>query len=320
MKMHKNPTILLTGASGFIGRRLAQSLASANEPLICTSREPLKINGAECRMVADLGPATDWSHCLGGVSTVVHCAARVHVMRDTARDPLLAFRQANVEGTRELARQAAAAGVKHFIFLSSVKVNGEETPPKMPFAEFSLPHPSDPYAISKYEAEQALFDLGCASGMAITIIRPPLVYGPGVGANFLGMLRWVQRQIPLPFASIDNQRSFVYVDNLVNLIICCIRNLQSRNQVFLVSDGQDLSTPELLAKSAAALGVPSRLLPCPTVWLTRLASLAGKKAVADRLCKSLQVDIGKAKLLLGWRPPCTVEQGLLATVKNMSLN
>lgn len=273
----------------------------------------MQLEGAECRVVGDLDASTDWCHCLDGVKTVIHCAARVHVMNDTASDPLLLFRQVNVDGSLQLARQAAAAGVKQFVFLSSVKVNGEQTLPGAPFSETSVANPSDPYGISKYEAEQALLAFGRQSGMTITIIRPPLVYGPGVAANFLSMLRWVKKQIPLPLASISNQRSFVYLDNLVSLIMHCIGHAQAANQVFLASDGHDLSTPELLRECAMALGVSSRLLPFPPALLSRLATLAGKKSVAERLCQSLQVDISKARQLLGWEPPYTVQQGLLAT-------
>ncbi len=313
-----NSKILLTGASGFVGQRLAHSLIQKNVPLVCTSRKTLRIDGAECQIVDDLGRSTDWRHCLGEVSTVIHCAARVHVMQDTANDPLHLFRQVNVAGTLQLAEQAAAAGVQQFIFLSSVKVNGEETKAGAAFSEDCQALPSDPYGISKLEAEQALFELGRTTGMAITVIRPPLVYGPGVGANFLSMLRWVQRGIPLPLGSIRNQRSFVYVDNLVSLITCCIANPHSYNQVFLVSDGHDMSTTELLRKSATAFKVASRLLPCPPSFLRMIAKISGKKSVADRLCQSLQVNITKAKRLLEWTPPFTVEQGLQATANHIT--
>lgn len=311
-------SILLTGASGFVGQRLAHALADKNMPLLCAVRKPMQMAGANCEVVADLSATTEWKHCLDGVQTVIHCAARVHVMQESVSDPLSLFRQVNVAGTLRLAEQAAAAGVKQFIFLSSVKVNGEETAPGAAFTEDCLPLPIDPYGISKYEAEQALLALGQQTGMAITIIRPPLVYGPGVGANFLSMLKWVKRGIPLPLGSIRNQRSFVFIDNLVSLIVCCIQNPQASNQVFLVSDGQDMSTTDLLTKSAAAFGVTPRLLPCPPALLMFMAKLAGKKSVADRLCQSLQVDIHKAKGLLGWSPPYTVEQGLQATINHMT--
>jgi nucleoside-diphosphate-sugar epimerase len=312
-----NSKILLTGASGFVGRRLAHTLIQKNISLVCTSRKPLRIDGAECQLVADLDSTTDWRHCLDGVAIVIHCAARVHVMQDSASDPLQLFRQVNVAGTLQLAEQAAAAGAQQFIFLSSVKVNGEETEAGAAFTEDCQPQASDPYGISKLEAEQALFELGRKTGMAITVIRPPLVYGPGVGANFLSMLRWVKRGVPLPLGSIRNQRSFIYVDNLISLITCCIANPRSYNQVFLASDGHDMSTTELLTKSATAFKVSSRLLSCPPSLLLMVAKLTGKKTVADRLCQSLRVDINKAKRLLEWSPPFTVEQGLHATAKHI---
>ena len=305
--------ILLTGATGFVGQNLAQALIKKNAALICSVRKPTHIIGADCRLVDDLSPSTDWRHCLDGVATVIHCAARVHVMQEKANDPLQLFRQINVAGTLQLAKQAATAGVKQFIFLSSVKVNGEKTEIGSAFTEDCESQAIDPYGISKFEAEQALFELGRNTGMAITVIRPPLIYGPGVGANFLSMLGWVQRGIPLPLGTLQNKRSFVFIDNLVSLILCCIQNPRASNQVFLVSDGHDMSTTQLLKKSAASFGVSSRLLPCPAWLLILMATLLGKKAVADRLCESLQIDISKTSRILEWTPPYTVEQGLLAT-------
>jgi nucleoside-diphosphate-sugar epimerase len=255
---------------------------------------------------------------LQGVATVIHCAARVHVIQETATDPLQLFRQVNVEATLNLARQAAEAGVRQFIFLSSVKVNGEQTEAGQPYTEASQPQPEDPYGISKWEAETALLQLAQQTGMAVTIIRPPLVYGPGVKANFLSMLRWVKRGIPLPLASTTNKRSFVYLENLVSLVLACIGHPAAANQVFLAADGQDLSTTELLRQAAAALQVPSRLLPCPPALLSLAARLAGKSSAAQRLLQSLQVDAAKARSLLGWAPPFTVEQGLRATVRDLS--
>ncbi len=312
-----NATTLVTGASGFVGRNLSHHLSQCQASIICTSRNALEIPGADCRQVTELGPDTDWSHCLTGVKTIVHCAARVHVMHDTAADPLQVFRQVNVVGTLRLAEQAAAAAVRQFIFLSSVKVNGEQTSSGVPYTEIDSAAPIDAYGISKYEAEQALFELGQRTGMAITVIRPPLVYGPGVGANFLSLLRAVKKQFPLPLASIRNQRSFVYVGNLVSLIIHCIDHAQATNQIFLASDDHDLSTPELINECAKAMHVSARLLPCPPSLLTLVANVIGKKSVADRLCQSLQVDISKARQQLGWIPPHSVQQGLLATVKDI---
>lgn len=307
--------ILLTGASGFVGQAIAQACLQQEVRLICPTRQALPWQAAQLSnpIITDLTAETDWSASLVGVDIVIHCAARVHVMQEKAADPLLLFRQLNVDASLNLARQAAAAGARQFIYLSSVKVNGEATVPGHPYTADDQAAPQDAYGISKHEAEQALLDLGRQTGMAITIIRPPLVYGPGVKANFLSMLRMVRRGLPLPLGSIRNQRSFVYLGNLVSLVLHCRLHEQARNQVFLASDGRDLSTTELLNLCAQALQVKSRLFPFPASLLTLAASMLGKKNVADRLCQSLQVDTGKTRNLLGWSPPYTVEQGLQAT-------
>lgn len=311
--------IVLTGASGFVGAAIARALLRQDEQLVCPSRRPLAWGAGNLRnpVMSDLAPDNDWSDCLQDAEIVIHCAARVHVMQESAGDPLAEFRRVNVAGTLNLARQAAAAGVRQFVFLSSVKVNGEATPPGQPFTESSTPQPQDAYGVSKLEAENALLQLGRETGMAITIIRPPLVYGPGVKANFLSMLRWVRRGVPLPLASIANRRSLVYLENLVSLVLCCLRHPGAAQQVFLVSDDHDLSTAELLRLSAAALQVRPRLLPCPPALLTLGARLLGRQSVADRLCQSLQVDIAKARKLLGWTPPFSVAQGLAATTSTL---
>jgi nucleoside-diphosphate-sugar epimerase len=307
--------ILLTGASGFVGQALARACLAQDVTLICPCRRPLDWQDANMRnpIVSDMSADTDWSAHLQGVDVVIHSAARVHVMQETASDPLAQFRTVNVDASLQLARQAAAAGVRQFIYLSSVKVNGEATLPGHPYTADDQPLPQDAYGISKMEAEQALLQLAQATGIAVTIIRPPLVYGPGVKANFLSMLRMVRRGLPLPLGSIRNQRSFVYLGNLVDLVLHCRLNEAARNQVFLASDGRDLSTTELLRLCAQALQVKSRLLPFPAALLTLAASMLGKKNVADRLCQSLQVDISKTRKLLAWSPPYTVEQGLQAT-------
>jgi nucleoside-diphosphate-sugar epimerase len=313
--MQNKPRILLTGSSGFVGSALAAALLREGESLVCPVRRSAPADNERiCYPVTgDFTTATDWRPYLDADGIVIHCAARVHVMNDTASDPLAAFRNINVDATLHLARQAAACGVRQFVFLSSVKVNGEQTATGQRFTENDASQAHDPYGISKLEAEQALLTLGKETGMAITIIRPPLVYGPGVKANFASMMRWVKKGIPLPFGTIHNQRSLVYVGNLVSLISACLRHPQAAQQIFLVSDGQDLSTSELLRHCAQALGVPSRLLPCPPQWIQMAARLAGKPGVAARLCASLQVDISKARSLLGWEPPYSVEQGLSAT-------
>jgi nucleoside-diphosphate-sugar epimerase len=262
-------------------------------------------------IVGSIDGATQWRLALSGVQTVIHLAARVHVMHDTTADPLTAFRAVNVEGTLNLAHQAAAAGIKRFVFISSVKVNGERTLPGQPFTEADAPSPQDAYAMSKYEAEQGLHQIAANTGMEVVIIRPPLVYGPGVKANFAALMRAVQRGWPMPLGAVHNQRSLVALDNLVDFIVTCITHPQAANQTFLVSDGQDLSAAELVRGMAKAADVPVRLLPVP-VWALRAgATLLGRGDVVQRLCGNLQVDIGKARTLLGWAPPFSVAQGLL---------
>ncbi len=312
--------ILLTGASGFVGQALARACLADGASLVCPTRTALGWHAGDMQnpLIADLAAGTEWTEHLRGIDIVIHCAARVHVMQETASDPLQLFRQVNVDASLNLARQAAHAGVKQFIYLSSVKVNGEATALGHPYTADDAALPQDAYGISKQEAEQALLALGRQTGMNVTIIRPPLVYGPGVKANFLSMMRGVQRGLPLPLASIRNQRSFVYLGNLVGLIMHVRLMEEARNQVFLVSDGRDLSTPELLALCAQAMQVKARLFPFPPALLTLAATILGKKNVADRLCQSLQVDISKTMNLLGWSPAFTVEQGLQATAAAIS--
>jgi UDP-glucose 4-epimerase len=238
-------------------------------------------------------------------------------MHDKAADPLTEFRKVNVEGTLNLARQAAEAGVRRFIYISSIKVNGEQTFLGQLFTEDDLPAPLDPYSISKYEAEEGLRKLAQQTGMEIVIIRPPLVYGPGVKANFLAMMRWLRKGVPLPLGAIHNQRSFVALDNLVDLIVTCIDHPAAANQTFLVSDGEDLSITGLLRRMGLALGRPARLIPVPVFLLTAGAALVGRRDMAQRLCGSLQVDISKAQTLLGWKPPISVDEGLHRTAQGL---
>ena len=242
--------------------------------------------------------------------SVIHLAARVHVMSYASKSPLEEYRKVNVRGTLNMAQRAASAGVKRFIYLSSIKVNGEETAPGMPFTAEDNPAPIDYYAISKYEAETGLRKLAHETGMDVVIIRPPLVYGPGVKANFLRMMQLLRRGMPLPFGAINNVRSLVALENLVDFIILCIEHPAAANQIFLVSDGEDLSTTELLRRLAKALGIPARLLPLPTIVLKIGAMLIRKSSIARRLCGSLQVDISKSRELLGWSPPCSVDIAL----------
>jgi nucleoside-diphosphate-sugar epimerase len=305
--------VLATGANGFVGRALCAELIKQGLTVLAAVREKTAIESWTPIVIGNINNATNWSTALSGVDVVVHLAARVHVMNDTSVDPLAEFRKVNVDGTLNLARQAANAGVKRFIFISSVKVNGEHTAAGKPFAEDIVANPQDAYGISKLEAELGLLKIAQETGMDVVIIRPPLVYGSGVKANFASMMRAVKRGIPLPLGAIDNKRSFVYVGNLVSMIVRCIDHPAAANQVFMVSDGYDLSTTELLRCCAEALGVKARLLPLPQKLLEIGAALLGKRDVAQRLCGNLQVDITKARTMLGWTPPFSVADGLKAT-------
>jgi nucleoside-diphosphate-sugar epimerase len=241
---------------------------------------------------------------------VVHTAARVHVMEGGEFDPLTEYQRVNVQGTRRLAKQAVTAGVKRFVFISSIKVNGEITPPDQSFSSEGGATPQDPYGISKLEAELALYEIAKETDMEVVIIRPPLVYGPKVRANFQALMRVVGRGVPLPLGSINNRRSLVGLDNLVDFILICVKHPAAANQTFLVSDGEDMSTAELVRRMARAMGRPARLFPVP-VWLLQLvAARLGKREVVQRLCSNLQVDISKARSLLGWEPPVSVDEGL----------
>lgn len=265
---------------------------------------------------AELSPSQDWTKGLDKVNVVIHCAARAHIMKEYLSDPLSEFRLVNVGGTLNLAMQAAKAGVKRFIFVSTIKVNGERTTTNDPFTADQLPSPSDPYAISKYEAESGLRLIAAETGMEVVIIRPPLIYGPGVKANFLSMMKWLRAGIPLPLGGIvGNKRSLVYVENLVDLIRVCIDHPCAKNQIFLVSDGQDLSTTVLLQKMSQAMGCSSRLVALPPSFVKLVGDWTGKKIITDRLCDSLTVDIEKTKNLLGWEPIYSVEQGLSKTAE-----
>lgn len=305
---------LITGATGFVGSALMARLqAEGLQPLgtcrgtsldeRCVSAPPLEAGG-------------DWSALLTGVETVVHTAARVHVMRDTSSNPLDALRAVNVTGSLNLARQAASAGVRRFVFISSVKVNGEETRRGRPFAAGDHPAPQDAYGISKAEAEAGLRAISAETGMEFVIIRPPLVYGAGVKGNFAAMMRAVEHGLPLPFGAVtDNRRSLVALDNLLDLIVTCIDHPAAANQTFLVSDGEDLSTADLLRRLGAAMDKRARLLDIPPALLSAAAAMIGKRAIAQRLLGNLQVDISHTCRTLGWKPPISVDEGLRRAVQ-----
>lgn len=307
-------TVAITGATGFVGSALSSKLIALGVKVIPIVRRTSGLPGEI--VTGDLGErsAASCQRALSGCDAVVHLAARVHVMHDDDADPLSKFRKANVDGTLCLAREAAAAGVRRFVFISSIKVNGETTLLGRPFTADQTPAPSDPYGISKWEAEQRLRPLATETGMEVVIIRPVLVYGPGVKANFLHLMQWLHKGIPLPFGAIHNKRSLVALDNLVDLIVTCIDHPKAANQTFLVSDGEDVSTTELLRKMYRVLGRSARLLPIPARLLVMAATMVGKRAMAQRLCGSLQVDIGKTRELIGWKPTIDVDEGLRQTV------
>ena len=297
----------ITGTTGFVGQALGAEIARRNLTVL-----PLRIAraGDEDYKIGSVLPDVERPVPLTRVSALVHLAARVHVMQENSVDPLVAFRQANVAGTLELAAHAAAAGVRRFVFVSSVKVHGETTRPGRPFTELDEPAPQDAYALSKWEAEQGLHKIAASTGMDVVVIRPPLVYGYGVKANFAALMRAVQRGLPMPLAAVHNLRSLVGLDNLVDFIITCTRHPAAANQTFLVSDGADVSTTDLIRAIGRACGRPARLFPVPVGLLASLAPLVGKRAAVDRLCGNLQLDISKARDLLQWKPPHTLEEGL----------
>ena len=304
---------LVTGATGFVGDAVVKRLISDGALVVAAVRRKPVHWAAQCSVVelGNMERDTDWSIALVGIKSVIHTAARVHVMNDHSSDPLSEFRKINVAGTLNLARQAAAAGVRRFVFLSSIKVNGEKTQTGCPFDASDRPNPSDPYGVSKYEAEDGLRQIAAQTGMEVVIIRPVLVYGGGVKGNFLSMMRWLNKGFPLPFGAINNKRSLVSLDNLVDLIVTCLHHPAAANQTFLVSDGEDLSTTELLRRTGFAMGCKAILIPVPAFIMQAGARLLGKGDVAQRLYGSLQVDISKTRSLLGWNPPLTVDQGLV---------
>lgn len=311
-------TVLLTGASGFVGKGLLKTAQQRCLKIRPVFRSMDSAKGHhDAVVVSGLDGATDWSQALEGVDVVIHAAARAHIMREEAFAPLVEYQRVNVEGTLNLARQAAAAGVRRFVFISSIKVNGEATAQGRPFTADDTPEPEDAYGLSKAEAEEQLKQVAQETGMAVTMIRPPLIYGPGVKGNFARLVSWVCRGLPLPLGSVThNRRSLVGLDNLVDLILVCADHPKAANQIFLISDGEDLSTAELLRKIGMALGRPARLVWVPARLISFMAGLVGKKVISQRLLGSLQVDIHKTCELLNWKPSVSVDEGLRRAVES----
>jgi nucleoside-diphosphate-sugar epimerase len=301
---------LVTGSTGFIGRAVCTELAQRKHDVRRAARNLTGSDGGYFEL-GNIGPTTNWFGALEGVDALVHLAARVHIMREGAVNPSrIQFGKVNFAGTEHLARAAAASGAKRFVYVSSIGVNGAQTALGKPFSETDIPNPHNAYASSKWEAEQGLLRVADETGLEVVIIRPPLVYGPNAPGNFGSLMRAVQRGWPLPLGAVHNQRSLVALSNLVDFIVTCITHPQAANQSFLVSDGQDLSTTELVRGMAQAAGVPARLLPVPVWALQTGASLLGKGDAVQRLCGNLQIDISKARSLLDWVPPVSVEEGL----------
>ncbi|TWC68383.1 nucleoside-diphosphate-sugar epimerase [Herbaspirillum sp. SJZ099] len=303
--------ILITGATGFLGRALTMALVQEGFGLTAAIRNsnatlPSAVTSA---CISTIDHATDWSDTLDGIDAVIHCAARVHVTKETALDSLATFRRTNTDGTLRLAKQAADAGIKRFIFISTIGVNGTETG-LTPFTPDSQIAPNSPYAQSKWEAEKGLFALAVQTGMEVVVIRPPLIYGRGAPGNFASLLRGVDQYFPFPFGCVRNKRSFAAIDNVVSLIRCCLDHPSAANQVFLVSDGNDLSTADFIRKLAAARGKLCILLPIPAPLLAGFAACLNKEKQLRKITGSLQIDIRKNAELLGWTPPVSVEEAL----------
>jgi nucleoside-diphosphate-sugar epimerase len=302
---------LVTGANGFIGRSLCRALLDAGHAVRGSMRSGRHVQeGVEPFLVATLSGATDWAPALSDIDVVIHLAARVHIVRERALNPLAEFRKVNVEGTLRLARQAAASGVKRFVFLSTVGVNGNRTAPDSCFRESDHPEPHNDYSLSKYEAEEMLLRMAAMGDMEIVIVRPPLVYGYGAPGNLASLIRWIKRRIPLPLDISSNRRSFVSVQNLVDFVCLCSVHPAAGGEIFLINDGQDLSTKELVIELASAAGGKARLVYVPLPLLRMLARLAGRSEQLERLCGDLRVDGAKARYLLGWSPPISVKAGL----------
>jgi len=309
--------VLITGASGFVGQALCSSFLAKSysaRAAIRSAGAVLSTDSLDVVVVGEIGAQTDWSAALAGMDFIIHCAARAHLMHETESDAFAAYRAVNVDGTGRLAEQAAAAGVRRLVYLSSIKVNGEQTALGAPFLFSDAPAAEDPYGVSKWEAEQALWEVAAKTGLEVVVVRPPLVYGPGVKGNFLRLLRWVARGVPLPLGAVQNQRSLVGLDNLVDLLIRCVDHPAAAGQTFLVSDEQDLSTPELIRLLARAMDKSARLISVPVPLLRLAGSMTGKGSEVDRLVGSLQIDSLFTRETLEWKPPVSVEAGMQAMV------
>lgn len=308
--------LFITGANGFVGRILVAESIQRDLQVKGVTRVSCELSaGVETVTVGAIDGETAWTNTLKDVNAVIHLAARVHVMKEATADPLAEFLKVNVQGTENLARQAAQAGVKRLVYVSSIKVNGEETSCQREYIEQDTPMPQDPYAISKWEAEQALHRVAAETGLEVVIVRPPLVYGPNVKGNFAQMLKVLANGIPLPLASVHNLRSLVYVGNLVDALILCATHPAAAGQTYLVSDGEDVSTPDLLRQLGSAMGHPARLLPCPPALLKLVGRLVGRSDQIDRLLGSLRIDSNKIRRELDWTPPYSLQQGLQATAE-----
>lgn len=310
------PRVLVTGGSGLVGSAVVKDLINAGFFVVAPSRKPLSISspGLLNPPCGDIDDDLDWLPMLSGVDAIVHCAARVHVMKDAASNPAESFHRTNVQATIRLAKSALIAGVKRFVFISSIKVNGESTSSGQKFSADGPNFPADHYASSKSEAECELLRLAASSSLEIVIVRPPLVYGPGVKANFLAMLRWAEKGIPLPLASVKNKRTLVGVKNLANFIMVCLLHPAAKNQIFLVGDRDPVSTPELLRVLGKAFGKSVAVYPFPVCVLRCAAFCVGRSNLMTRLCESLELDISKAKNLLGWEPPFSMQEEIARTV------
>lgn len=319
--MNRSPSnasgrVLVTGGSGFLGRNLLERMYLCGIPARASVRRPVESGGRwETVLVGHCDGSTDWSAALQGIDAVVHCAARVHVLREASASPAAEFRRTNLDGTRNLAEQAARAGVRRFVFVSTIGVNGSATTDHA-FRADDEPDPNGDYARSKYEAERALLALSRESSLEVAIVRPPLIYGHNAPGNFEQLARWVRRSVPLPLASVSNRRSFAAIENVTDLLVKCTVHPRAVNQVFLVSDGTDISTAEFIQAMARAAHVPCRLMPIPLALMSLLAGLAGRREQLEKLTASLQLDISKTREQLDWRPPVALDQAMANAMRS----